>query len=77
MQQPALEVYRHSGGPLVKKFGSTTIWTLRKTLGDNFAPGEDENANLCDILTRLDESSLKKLIEELTPSEMSEFGRSK
>ena len=49
--------HRNKLGPINVKFGDMTIWTLRKSYGETFAPDEDENATLSDVLERLDEPS--------------------
>jgi hypothetical protein len=43
---------------VVAKLGDSTIWTLRKAYGESFAPDQNEDAKLCDVIERLDESSL-------------------
>jgi hypothetical protein len=46
---------------VVAKLGDSTIWTLRKAYGENFAPNQNEDAKLCDVIERLDEASLAML----------------
>jgi hypothetical protein len=44
---------------------SSLISTLRKTHGESFAKGESPNAKLSEVLQRLDEPSLSKLIKDV------------
>jgi hypothetical protein len=70
VEQHALDnPHRNKDGKISVKLGDTTIWTLRKTYGEKFAPDEDENAKLGDVLERLDEPSLSKLIQDLPENE--------
>jgi hypothetical protein len=67
-QQPGLDRrHRDKNGEISKKHGNTLISTLRRTYGANFAPGIDDGVKLSDVLHRLDEPSLSKLIQDLPP----------
>ena len=54
--------HRDRNGEISKKHGNTLIATLRKTYGEKFAPGFPDNAKLSDVLEKLDEPSLHKLV---------------
>lgn len=57
--------HRDKNGEISRKHGNTLISTLRKTYGDGFAAGEPATAKLSEVLARLDEPSLSKLIKSL------------
>jgi hypothetical protein len=64
MKQPGLDHrHRDKNGEISKKHGNTLISTLRKEHGDNFAPGISGTAKLSEVLEKLDEPSLSKLID--------------
>jgi hypothetical protein len=68
MQQTGLdERYRDKDGPIAKKYGKTSIAKLRLTYPD-FAPLQNQYSKLIDVLDKLDEPSLLKLIKD-TPAE--------
>ncbi len=48
-------------GEITRKHGNTLIATLRKTYGNDFAPGCADDEKLGDVLGRMDESSLSRL----------------
>ncbi len=48
-------------GEITRKYGNTLIATLRKTYGNDFAPGCAGDAKLKDVLDRMDEPSLSRL----------------
>jgi hypothetical protein len=54
--------YRNKNGEISRKHGNTLIRTLRMSYGSGFAPGLAHDAKLSDVLTRLDETSLRHLI---------------
>ena len=62
----AAHIHRHrdKNGELGRKHGNTLIRTLRKTYGANFALGRGDNETLSDVLHKLDEPSLSKLIHD-------------
>jgi hypothetical protein len=65
MQQPGLDGrHRDQDGPIARQHGATLISTLRVIYPD-FAPYERGSSKLIDVLYRLDEPSLAKLIEDL------------
>jgi hypothetical protein len=58
------ERHRDKNGEISRKHGNALIGTLRKTYGHSFAPGCDDPEKLSDVLHRLDEHSLSKLIRD-------------
>jgi hypothetical protein len=63
--QPGLDGrHRDADGEISRKHGNTLIMTLRDIYGRDFAKGEPGMAKLKDVLARLDEPSLSKLIED-------------
>lgn len=65
MQQPGLDQrHRDKDGTIARKHGNTLIGTLRRTYGQNFAPGIGDTEKLSDVLHRLDEASLRQLIHD-------------
>jgi hypothetical protein len=63
--QPGLDDrHRDADGAISKKHGNTRIVNLRDAYGKDFAPGAPGTAKLKDVLARLDEPSLSKLIED-------------
>lgn len=66
MQQPGLDQrHRDRNGEIGRKHGNTLISTLRRTYGQNFAPGIPGHMTLGDVLHRLDEPSLSQLVRDL------------
>jgi hypothetical protein len=59
------ERYRDKNGEMSRKHGNTLIRTLRKHYGDDFAAGCANNEKLCDVLHKLDELSLSRLVRDL------------
>lgn len=55
--------HRDRNGQISKKHGNTLISTLRKTYGEAFAIDEPDDATLGEVLDRLDEPSLSKLLQ--------------
>jgi hypothetical protein len=55
--------HRDKNGLIGRKHGNTLIATLRLRFGEGFAKGQPANARLADVLYRLDELSLGKLIK--------------
>jgi hypothetical protein len=67
MEQPGLDKrHRDKNGRIARKHGNTYIRTLRATYGANFAPNEDDDSKLIDVLHKLDEPSLSRLVNDLT-----------
>jgi hypothetical protein len=56
--------HRDKEGRIGRKHGNTLIATLRRRFGESFAKGQPANARLADVLYRLDELSLGKLIRD-------------
>jgi hypothetical protein len=56
--------HRDKNGEIGKKHGNTLIRTLRKSYGANFAHGCRDDETLGEVLHRLDEPSLSKLIKD-------------
>ena len=67
MKQPGLDQrHRDKNGRIAKKHGNTLVSTLRNTYGSGFATGIDGKTKLIDVLQKLDEPSLSKLIDDLS-----------
>jgi uncharacterized protein (DUF2249 family) len=63
--QPGLDHrHRNKDGEIGRKHGTTLIGTLRKTYGPAFAPGLSDQDKLSDVLHKLDEPSLSKLVQD-------------
>jgi hypothetical protein len=62
----AVTMHRHrdKNGEISRKHGNTLVRTLRKTYGADFAKGCTDNETLSDVLHKLDEPSLTKLIHD-------------
>ncbi len=60
----ALERHRDKNGAISRKHGNTLIGTLRKTYGADFAKNCAESDRLSDVLHKMDESSLSKLVRD-------------
>jgi len=60
----AFERHRDKNGEISRKHGNTLIGTLRKTYGADFAKGCAESDRLSDVLHRMDEPSLSKLVRD-------------
>jgi hypothetical protein len=58
------ERHRDKSGQMSKKHGNTLIRTLRKHYGVDFAKGCADNEKLSDVLHRIDEPSLSKLVRD-------------
>jgi hypothetical protein len=54
--------YRDKGGEISRKHGNTLIGTLRISYGKGFAKGCANDEKLSDVLAKLDERSLSKLV---------------
>lgn len=56
--------HRDRNGEISRKHGNTLIRTLRKAYGESFAKGFGDDEKLEDVLHRLDEPSLSRLIHD-------------
>jgi hypothetical protein len=56
--------HRDKSGEISRKHGNTLIRTLRKTYGPGFAPGCADGAKLRDCLTKMDEASLTRIVQD-------------
>ena len=56
--------HRDKSGEISRKHGNTLIRTLRETYGANFAQDCASNEQLSDVLAKLDEPSLTKLVRD-------------
>lgn len=62
MKEPGLDGrHRDKNGEISKKHGNTLVSTLRKIYGKGFAAGYPDTAQLSEILTQLNETSLSQL----------------
>jgi hypothetical protein len=60
----AFERHRDKNGAMSRKHGNTLIRTLRMHYGRNFALGCDDDDKLSDVLHKVDEPSLGKLVRD-------------
>ncbi len=56
--------HRDDSGEINRKHGNTLIRTLRKTYGRNFAKACADDEKLSDVLAKLDDRSLSKLVRD-------------
>jgi hypothetical protein len=56
--------YRDKGGEISRKHGDALIGTLRSSYGSRFAKGCTDDEKLSDVLAKLDEPSLFKLVRD-------------
>jgi hypothetical protein len=56
--------HRDKNGEISHKHGNTLVGTLRKIYGATFAAGEPDSAKLEDVLAKLYETSLTRLVED-------------
>lgn len=67
MKQPGLDArHRDKNGEVSRKHGNTLIRTLRETYGASFAAGISGEKKLSEVLTELDEPSLRQLVNSLS-----------
>lgn len=59
-----LDRHRNKDGEISRKHGNALVGTLRKIYGNSFASGAADYEKLGNILHKLDEPSLGKLVEE-------------
>ena len=65
MDQPGLHNrHRDKNGELSRKHGNTLVRTWRKAYGQQFAEGCSPEEKLSDVLHKLDEPSLSKLVHD-------------
>jgi hypothetical protein len=65
MKEPGLDNrHRDKNGEISRKHGNTLIRTLRKHYGAGFAVGFKESDKLSDVLAKMDEPSLSKLVRD-------------
>ena len=64
----SIDRYRNKNGRLARKYGNTYIRTLRAKYGAEFAPTERPERKLIEVLRKLDDQSLRKLVETLSRS---------
>jgi len=60
----SFERHRDKNGEISRKHGNTLVGTLRKTYGVDFAKGCAESDRLSDVLHKMDEPSLSKLVRD-------------
>ena len=76
MKQPGLDHrHRDKDGEISKKHGNTLVGTLRKTYGPTFASGFSDHDKLSDVLAKLDEPSLSKLVRDHEAGRLHEITR--
>ncbi len=56
--------HRDANGEISRKHGNTLIKSLRIAYGKDFAAGCEDSQTLSEVLHKLDEPSLSKLIED-------------
>ena len=56
--------YRDKGGEISRKYGDALIGRLRMSYGSGFAKGCGDDDKLSDVLVKLDERSLSKLVRD-------------
>ena len=56
--------HRDKNGEMSRKHGNTSMRTLRKSYGAEFAKGCGDDETLSEVLHKLDEPSLTKLIDD-------------
>ncbi len=65
MEQPGLHGrHRDKNGEISRKHGNTLVSTLRKIYGQSFAPSAAPHEKLSDVLAKLDEPSLSRLVRD-------------
>jgi hypothetical protein len=62
--------HRDKSGAISKKHGNTLVKTLRKIYGPGFAKGHSDKERLSDVLTKLDTTSLSKLVRDYTEGKL-------
>jgi hypothetical protein len=65
MEQPGVHGrHRDRNGELSKKHGNTLVRTLRKVDGEHFAAGCSPEERLSEVLQKMDEPSLLRLVHD-------------
>ena len=65
MKEPGLDNrHRDKNGEISRKHGNTLIGTLRKHYGAGFAAGFKDSDKLSDVLAKMDEPSLSRLVRD-------------
>jgi hypothetical protein len=65
MKEPGLDNrHRDKNREISRKHGNTLVGTLRKHYGAGFAAGFKDSDKLSDVLAKMDEPSLSKLIRD-------------
>jgi hypothetical protein len=64
IQSSLISRHRNKDGEISRKHGITLIRTLRKTYGPTFAKNCSDTEKLSDVLHKIDEVSLSKLIAD-------------
>ena len=59
-----LELYRDKGGEISRKHGNALVGRLRTSYGGGFAQGCANDDKLSEVLAKLDERSLYKLVRD-------------
>ncbi|HEV2714007.1 MAG TPA: hypothetical protein VGU64_02005 [Terriglobales bacterium] len=67
--------HRDKSGEIGRKHGNTPIRTLRNTYGPSFANGCADDEKLSDVLHKLDEPSLSRLIHDHDAGNLNSLGR--
>jgi hypothetical protein len=60
----AFERHRDKNGEMSRKHGNTLVRTLRQHYGADFAKGCADSEKLGDVLHKIDEPSLSKLVRD-------------
>lgn len=56
--------HRDKNGEISRKHGNTLVRTLRRVYGQHFAEGCNDNEKLADVLHKMHETSLSKLVHD-------------
>jgi len=65
MKEPGLDNrHRDKNGEISRKHGNTLVGTLRRHYGVGFAAGFKDSDKLSDVLAKMDEPSLSKLVRD-------------
>jgi hypothetical protein len=71
MEQPGLDNrHRDRNGEIARKHGNTFVITLRKIYGQGFAPDFADSEKLAEVLQKMDEPSLHKLVQDHASGEL-------
>jgi hypothetical protein len=65
MERPGIrQRHRDKNGEISRKHGNTLIGTLRKIYGPEFGKGTGDRQTLSDVLGKLDDASLSRLVRD-------------